>query len=232
MCPFQNCLCNFSFHCKQETHTYTQPDSGRRWISFFLRALNLHLQCYTSNLWIVSSYSLPISQFAPLNGDKWWLLSSFKEATFIWAFCCFVREMEGSEWLLSGPLWLRGHGKVDVRVTVWLSLPEEGCDTYIHWHALSLRRKRSASPSGIMGGQSALQHMRTHGRIEVEDKGGFPPSPACLQERSTPQGLPPLAWGLLLSPVFEVKMKCLQPEKPWSCVKSWKMCKMASRVSV
>lgn len=53
-----------------------------------------------------------------------WLLSSFKESTsFIWAFGCFVREMESLELLLNFPLWLRGHGKVDVSDS---SLPNNG----------------------------------------------------------------------------------------------------------
>lgn len=60
-------------------------------------------------------YSLPINQLAPLKGDKWWFLLSFKEASLIWAFCCFVREIKLPELFFGFPLLLRGHGKVDVR---------------------------------------------------------------------------------------------------------------------
>lgn len=63
-------------------------------------------------------YSLPINQFALLKGDKFWFLLSFKEASLIWAFCGFVREIERPELFLSFPLLLRGRGKVDVRALV------------------------------------------------------------------------------------------------------------------
>lgn len=67
---------------------------------------------------LFGDYSLPINQFAPLKGDKWWFLSSFKEAGLIWAFCCFVREIERPKLFLSFPWLLRGHGKVDVKAPV------------------------------------------------------------------------------------------------------------------
>lgn len=83
------------------------------------RALDLHVQRYASNPSIVLRCSLPINQFAPLNGDKCGSFQVSKRALFflIWAFSSFVREMESPELLLNLPLWLRGHGKIDVSVT-------------------------------------------------------------------------------------------------------------------
>lgn len=84
------------------------------------RALDLHVQRYASNLSIVLRCSLPINQFAPLNGDKCGSFQVSKRALFfflIWAFSSFVREMESPELLLNLLLWLRGHGKIDVSVT-------------------------------------------------------------------------------------------------------------------
>lgn len=46
------------------------------------RALDLHVQRYASNLSIVLSCSLPINQFAPLNGDKCGSFQVSKRALF------------------------------------------------------------------------------------------------------------------------------------------------------
>ena len=54
-----------------------------------------------------SGYSLPIHQCASLKGDKWWSLSSFKEASLIWDFCGFVREIECPELFFGFPQLLR-----------------------------------------------------------------------------------------------------------------------------
>lgn len=70
-------------------------------------------------------YSLPIHQCASLKGYKWWSLSSFKEASLIWAFCGFVREIECPELFLGFPQLLRGRGKGDVRAPVWSIIPDE-----------------------------------------------------------------------------------------------------------
>lgn len=113
----------------------TQSNFGRICISSFLRALNLHSRCYTPKSVNVLSSSLPINQFVPLHGDKCGSFQVSKRPLFIWAFCCFVREIESPEFLLNFPLWHRGRGKVDARVTVSQcdsSLPDRWCDTYRH----------------------------------------------------------------------------------------------------
>lgn len=46
------------------------------------RALDLHVQRYASNLSIVLRCSLPINQFAPLNGDKCGSFQVSKRALF------------------------------------------------------------------------------------------------------------------------------------------------------